>query len=126
MVLEKTKEKKNFRLKMEQLFKSADPDREFSIHEFERVCSIGEVKHWLGALGLDVSDATSVFQLMDVETETKGSLSQSEILKGVSRLKGPARSLDMYRFQDTMVTHLQSLQASVEALRSPRSPTYDL
>jgi len=50
------------------------------------------VKAWLGAQGLDASDATCLFELMD---DGSGELETQELVSGVAKLKGPARSLDL-------------------------------
>mmetsp|Transcript_12654 Transcript_12654/g.22720 ORF Transcript_12654/g.22720 Transcript_12654/m.22720 type:complete len:144 (-) Transcript_12654:22-453(-) len=65
---------------------------ELTFPEFADVCNEEQVKHWLGAQGLDVSDAKLLFDLMD---DGSGVLELQELVKGVAKLKGPAKSLDL-------------------------------
>merc|ERR1712014_291523 len=51
------------------------------------------VHHWFEGQGLNLSDADRVFELL--ETDGDGKLSVEEIVCGVFRLQGPARSLDL-------------------------------
>ncbi|CAJ1444677.1 unnamed protein product [Effrenium voratum] len=82
--------------KMKTLFAVADLDGSgrLELEEFERICQDESMKMWLSAMGLDVSDATAVFKLICEQLDGEN-LSARELVNGVSRLKGPARNIDM-------------------------------
>mmetsp|Transcript_61823 Transcript_61823/g.116896 ORF Transcript_61823/g.116896 Transcript_61823/m.116896 type:complete len:634 (-) Transcript_61823:106-2007(-) len=94
MVIEKTNEKAAFRKEMMRFMQHADTSHDggLTLAEFVRVCQDEHVKAWLGAQGLDASDATCLFELMD---DGSGELETQELVSGVAKLKGPARSLDL-------------------------------
>ena len=52
-----------------------------------------EVKNWLSAQGHDASDAEKLFGLMDSGDQK---ISAPDLIKAASRLKGPARSIDLH------------------------------
>mmetsp|Transcript_49127 Transcript_49127/g.116997 ORF Transcript_49127/g.116997 Transcript_49127/m.116997 type:complete len:1543 (-) Transcript_49127:199-4827(-) len=80
--------------KMNLLFEAADEDGNGLLDKEEFMQIVGEpsVQLWLSAMGLDSSDAENLFTLL---AEDKGSLTAEELVKGTSRLKGAARSLDL-------------------------------
>lgn len=80
--------------KMRTFFKAADSsgDGVLDLDEFSSILENEEIKQWLAAQGLSVSDATNLFQLID---DGDGELSADEVVKGVERLKGAARSIDL-------------------------------
>lgn len=81
--------------KMEALFALADEsgDGLLDYQEFMNILVKPEVKSWLAAQGLDVSDAELMFVLMDDGDEQ---ISADELVKAASKLKGPARSIDLH------------------------------
>merc|ERR1711966_165424 len=52
-----------------------------------------EVKTWLASMGLDTGDADALFEFMDKDKDRNVSI--DELIEGVSKLKGAARSLDL-------------------------------
>lgn len=80
--------------KMEALFQLADKDGSgmLDCSEFKEVVGDPAVKTWLGAQELDASDADTLFKLLD---NGDGHLTALELVQGVARLKGPARSIDL-------------------------------
>jgi hypothetical protein len=94
MVLEREKEVQTHLKKMSRLISMADSSGEGKVDkdEFMTIVQDKEVKHWLAAQGLDTSDAGNLFKLMD---DGSGDLSAAELVRGVSKLKGAARSLDL-------------------------------
>lgn len=94
MAMEATAAKQRFAKEMLSFMKHADRSNDGTLtrEEFETVLSDQAVKAWLGAQGLDASDASDLFELMD---DGSGTLESKELVQGVGKLKGPARSLDL-------------------------------
>merc|ERR1712137_245680 len=106
--------------KMSRFLREADKDGDGYIQE-------GEFKHyllmegpWLAAQGLDVQDDELLFNLLD---DGDGKLSPAEVARGISRLKGPARSVDMISLMH-MVSLLQE-KLTVIATRFEAITTYE-
>jgi len=82
--------------KIKTLFDMADSDGSgrLDMEEFVEVCEDTSMKIWLSAMGLDVSDAKGVFQLISEQLDSED-LSARELVAGVARLKGAARNIDL-------------------------------
>merc|ERR1712048_1383803 len=80
--------------KMHKLFEEADDsgDGILSREEFIQVVSTSSVKTWLASMELDAGDAETLWSLLD---DGDGHLTADELIKGVARLKGAARSIDL-------------------------------
>jgi len=94
MMRTKERERKLHRKKMAKLFKAADAsgDGKLDISEFRSILLSDEVKTWLAAQELSVRDADKLFSLLD---DGDSSLTSDELVRGVERLKGPAKAMDM-------------------------------
>merc|ERR1719491_885555 len=81
--------------KMTALFEAADADGngEVDIEEFRRILDNEDVATWLGAMNLAVTDPDQVFSLIDFDDG--GTLDAEEMVHGMSRLKGAAKSYDL-------------------------------
>jgi len=62
--------------------------------EMKDFCNDSRVQFYLTALGLDVNDTQRLFELIDENRD--GQLELDEFLEGCLRLKGMARSVDVY------------------------------
>lgn len=84
------------RLKMERFFHLADKssDGAIDIDEFREMTEHKEVSAWLQAMELDVSDPDKLFLLID-SSRRDGRITLEELIRGVGRLKGSAKSLDV-------------------------------
>jgi len=82
--------------KISALFAVADSDGSgrLDAEEFAEVCADPSVKVWISAMGLDVSNASTVFEQLTHQLGVED-LSAEELVVGVSRLKGSARNMDM-------------------------------
>lgn len=80
--------------KMRLLFAHADASQDgmVSLEEFRQVLSDPDLKTWLGSMDLDSSDVDQLFELLD---NGDGHLSVDELIKGVGKLKGAARGIDL-------------------------------
>jgi hypothetical protein len=95
--------------KMMRLFKEADTsgDGTIDLDEFKEVMSNDEVKMWLSSMELEVDDANALFSLVDVNNE--GELDAMTLARGIARVQGTARSIDMM----TVLSELRDLRASL-------------
>lgn len=82
--------------KMGALFAVADADGSGRLdkEEFEQVCQDPSVVTWLSAMGIDVSDASTVHALISERLGCED-LDALELVKGMSFVKGAARNIDM-------------------------------
>eukprot|EP00434_Breviolum_minutum_P006944 symbB.v1.2.006130.t1/scaffold365.1/size219215/5 len=83
--------------KMRQFFEEADTSRDGRIdfEEFQAIMQNKEVKIWLSAMELDVRDVRQLFDLLDRTGDSDGTLSAEELVMGIAKLRGPARSIDI-------------------------------
>eukprot|EP00929_Paragymnodinium_shiwhaense_P013917 TRINITY_DN121765_c0_g1_i1.p1 TRINITY_DN121765_c0_g1~~TRINITY_DN121765_c0_g1_i1.p1 ORF type:complete len:655 (-),score=146.97 TRINITY_DN121765_c0_g1_i1:120-2084(-) len=81
--------------KMRQLFHEADEscDGYLSFGEFQKIVEDKRVRTWLAAMELDIQDVAHAFRIIDMNGD--GQLSAEELVRGVARMKGHARSLDL-------------------------------
>eukprot|EP00928_Gymnodinium_smaydae_P054548 TRINITY_DN3829_c0_g1_i4.p1 TRINITY_DN3829_c0_g1~~TRINITY_DN3829_c0_g1_i4.p1 ORF type:complete len:508 (-),score=78.70 TRINITY_DN3829_c0_g1_i4:322-1845(-) len=82
--------------KMKALWTEADSggDGEITIDEWQQLLKDPGVKTWLASMELDARDARLVFELLDESND--GTVSFDELVVGVSKLKGAARSIDLH------------------------------
>jgi len=94
LIAKKEREMKKYANKMHSLFLEMDNsgDGYLSRAEFGRVCQDPRVQTWLSAMELELDDADLVYDLTD---DGNDKLSASEMVMGFSKLKGPARSIDI-------------------------------
>eukprot|EP00928_Gymnodinium_smaydae_P053622 TRINITY_DN3756_c0_g1_i1.p1 TRINITY_DN3756_c0_g1~~TRINITY_DN3756_c0_g1_i1.p1 ORF type:complete len:183 (-),score=33.02 TRINITY_DN3756_c0_g1_i1:248-796(-) len=80
--------------KMGRLFDFADEsgDGSITLDEWRDITNDPETKLWLASMELDVRDTDQLFLLMD---RGDGQLHRDQLAEGISRLKGPARSIDL-------------------------------
>lgn len=97
MLQQKQRDIKKHTRKMESFLYFADSSGDGVVdkEEFKGILENDEVKAWLAAQELSVGDASNLFSLLD---DGDGELSAEELVKGVARLKGAARSIDMAIF----------------------------
>merc|ERR1712137_1477867 len=80
---------------MGSLLRKADAsgDGTVSLDEFQTLLEDPTMRLWLSAQDIDVGDSALLFDLLD---NGDGELTANELCSGISRLKGPARSFDIY------------------------------
>lgn len=118
MLMQKERAVRTHTKKMQQLFKYADADGSGALdrEEWGAVVQQSEVKTWLAAMELDVRDADNLFTLIDDGDEA---LTAEELVKGVARLKGAARSIDVctmlheFRKQNDLILDLCNARPGV-------------
>ena len=96
MIAEKTKSSEVYLKHLDSLFTVLDDSGDGIIvrEEFEVALEQPRVRHWFGALEIDVSDVPRVFQLLD---DGDGETSKEEFITGLKKLRGVAQSIDMTR-----------------------------
>eukprot|EP00931_Biecheleriopsis_adriatica_P030328 TRINITY_DN17887_c0_g1_i3.p1 TRINITY_DN17887_c0_g1~~TRINITY_DN17887_c0_g1_i3.p1 ORF type:complete len:250 (-),score=58.38 TRINITY_DN17887_c0_g1_i3:36-785(-) len=118
MMRQKERERSLHIKKMSMLFKHADTsgDGVLDIDEFREVIELPSVQTWLAAMELGIKDHTSekLFRLIDDGDEE---LTAEELVRGVDKLKGPARSIDL-RFlmknQEVTAQEVRALKTMME------------
>merc|ERR1712139_342207 len=94
MIMQKERQIKAHIAKMSLLFQEADEtgDGRLSFKEFSEVVEDKNVDTWLKSMDIEVHDAKSTFNLID---NGDGYLTAEELVRGLARLKGCVRSMDM-------------------------------
>jgi len=94
MINEQAKRKHTYMNKLNNIFQMVDTQGKgtLSLDEFQTVMADSKVRSWLQVLEIEVHDASSLFHLLD---DGDGEVTYDEFLKGVMRLKGQARSIDV-------------------------------
>jgi len=94
MIIQKKRAMEEHKKKMEKLFARVDEsgDGVLSKDEFTKVMKDEWVKTWLSAMDLDTSHVERLWKLVD---DGDGNVTAGELVKGVSKLKGAAKSVDM-------------------------------
>lgn len=121
MVRQKERAANLHRAKMARLMREADAgnvDGTISREEWRKLVSDPQIKLWLASMELDAGDADHLFTLMDQQTD--GEMTLDELVGGVNRLKGAARSLDLITLMRDLhlildhVKHLEKLMKPPE------------
>jgi len=96
MMRQKERSSNLHEMKMRQLFMEADNDGDgfVSAEEWRELVSHPAVQLWLGSMDLDAADADGLYALIH-DLDQDGDLTMDELIRGVARLKGTARSYDL-------------------------------
>eukprot|EP00929_Paragymnodinium_shiwhaense_P037924 TRINITY_DN20118_c0_g1_i3.p1 TRINITY_DN20118_c0_g1~~TRINITY_DN20118_c0_g1_i3.p1 ORF type:complete len:739 (-),score=98.43 TRINITY_DN20118_c0_g1_i3:453-2669(-) len=96
MIMQRSRQMREHSARMEKFFHEADTSEDgyVTIDEFKEVLSDGRVHAWLSAQDIDIKDAELVFHLVAQGPDAR--LSAPELMCGLSRLKGSAKSMDMF------------------------------
>eukprot|EP00403_Amphidinium_massartii_P033243 CAMPEP_0178449998 /NCGR_PEP_ID=MMETSP0689_2-20121128/42870_1 /TAXON_ID=160604 /ORGANISM="Amphidinium massartii, Strain CS-259" /LENGTH=695 /DNA_ID=CAMNT_0020075395 /DNA_START=33 /DNA_END=2121 /DNA_ORIENTATION=- len=120
MVRQKERAMRTHTRKMRALFDKLDDsgDNLLDLEEFKAVVDGKDddedsrwIRTWLASMELDVSDVNTLYALLDESND--GRLTADELIDGISRLRGPARSIDMA----VQMREHRSMQAAVGELR---------
>jgi len=110
MIMSKERARKTHINKINALFGYADKDGNgvIDFNEFQTVFSDVRLRTWLAAMELDVRDTIQLFELLDVNCD--GVINVKELVDGVSRLKGTARSYDLASVERGNMKLMEDLQ----------------
>jgi len=92
MLIQKKRAQKRHEQKMMRLFNKAAVDEHLHRDGFVELLQDKSVRTWLAAQEIEARDGNLLFDLMDGGDQR---LSASELIKGLGRLKGTAKSLDL-------------------------------
>merc|ERR1711865_1310061 len=98
MVRQKVKSENVHRKNMQRLFESLDSDGIGTVtrKQFHRLSKFPAVSTWLASMDLQTTDFDTLFRLIDEDND--GEITFEEMMHGIGRLKGPARSIDLLTF----------------------------
>jgi len=94
-IAQKEKAAKLYSKELKTLFArlATSGDGSLSLTDLEGINSVPELKLWMGALDIDTRDPKGLFKLMDIDGDEK--VTFDEFLEAATRLKGPAKGIDM-------------------------------
>jgi hypothetical protein len=96
MVRQKEKAAQKHHRNMKDLFNALDGsgDGHVNLKEFCALATVPSVKAWLASMDIRTDDLETMFHLMD--GDKSGHITFEEMLSGMERLKGHARSVDLF------------------------------
>jgi len=127
MIMQKTRMIEKHKEQMTLLFKGADAsgDGNLSFDEFMTIVRDPFVKMWLSAMELSTDDVQLLFRLIGGDDMR---ISPEELIKGTARLKGAARSIDMFIVMEQygiIKDLMDGIQCSLMALPKEELTTAD-
>lgn len=105
------KHQAQYRKKLETLFKAADVTNDgfLELDEFMRLLEDEKMHLWLSQLQLEYHDLMELFQMID---SGDGRIDWKEFMDGAGRLKGQAKSMDVFRLETKVDAVMRSLKDS--------------
>jgi len=96
LVQENLRLKERYVRHMKEIFRQIDTDNsgEISINQIDRIFGSDELRQYLEAIEIEPCDARVLFKLLD--QNESGTIDIEEFCNGCMRLKGEAKSFDMY------------------------------
>jgi voltage-gated sodium channel len=124
VILKKKRENKKYAEKMHALFQKFDAsgDGYLTREEFRLIGNDPRIKTWLSAMELELHDAELVFDLAD---DGDGQLSAKEMVYGFSRLKGTARSIDIWALMSLTKKAMNKLDKVAQVELEMRNEMHD-
>merc|ERR1712137_461120 len=127
MIVQKRRMIHKHRTKMVKLLKETDRTSDGMVDraEFQTMLQDVNLKTWLAAQEVGCGDSDILFDFLD---GGDGEINQQEMIDGIQRMKGPARSIDVNALI-RMVVHidgmLEGLDDKVEGIEQILQPTTD-
>eukprot|EP00929_Paragymnodinium_shiwhaense_P123291 TRINITY_DN9697_c0_g1_i1.p1 TRINITY_DN9697_c0_g1~~TRINITY_DN9697_c0_g1_i1.p1 ORF type:complete len:402 (-),score=64.15 TRINITY_DN9697_c0_g1_i1:73-1278(-) len=105
--------------RMQQLLLEGDDSQDgyLNMEEFQNLLADKRVKKWLLAQEVEVHHVRAAFEMIDASGD--GRICPEELVRGIARLKGSARSVDVLMLMDK----LSGIEALVHELEQSRSAT---
>jgi len=125
MIQERLKQKRLYVSKLARVFEMVDTsgDGKLSEEEFAQVVSNPSVQTWLQVIDLEISDATALFNLL--LNDGAGEVTYDQFLRGIMRLRGQARSMDIISLMHANEKTLKAVELVQDQLRSARCARKD-
>lgn len=110
--------------KMKSLFEAADEtgDGVLDREEFIQVMTDPEIVNWLAAMDLQIADPNALFDMVIGEHDEEGTINAEQLVRGVGRLKGAARSTDMHTLSAEVKKLQQRLQGQMPRFSGSNLP----
>jgi len=124
MVLHNSQKSKRLKREISELFDVADTSADglLSFKELDDLLSHPKVLAWLAELGINPM-ATNV--LFDLLVDGDGMVDKDQFVKGISKLKGEARSQDLIPMAadcQRILAHCKTLRDTVDTIAASMSP----
>ncbi|CAE8632818.1 unnamed protein product [Polarella glacialis] len=108
----KQKDQVKYTQKVKSLFQSVDlsSDGTISFEEFALLVETPKLKFWMDQLELEYHDMLGLFEMLDDNGD--GEISMKEFSEGAGRLKGTAKTIDIWRLETKLEVLLTRLLAA--------------
>ncbi|CAE8609945.1 unnamed protein product [Polarella glacialis] len=129
---QKQKDQVKYTQKVKSLFQSVDvsSDGTISFDEFALLVETPKLKFWMDQLELEYHDMLGLFEMLDDNGD--GEISMKEFSEGAGRLKGTAKTIDIWRLEtklEVLLTRLLAAtstdSANLRPLRKSERPDLD-
>mmetsp|Transcript_84122 Transcript_84122/g.162347 ORF Transcript_84122/g.162347 Transcript_84122/m.162347 type:complete len:196 (+) Transcript_84122:53-640(+) len=117
MIMSKERARKTHIKKMARLFGHMDNTGKgfIDIHEFMNAIADSGLRTWLSSMEVEVRDTFQLFQLLDVDRD--GQITVQDLVDGISRLKGTAKSYDMVYLENLNIKLMKDVQLVQKELK---------
>ncbi|CAE8657427.1 unnamed protein product [Polarella glacialis] len=115
---QKQKDQVKYTQKVKKLFQSVDvsSDGVITFDEFAMLIENPKLKFWMGQLELEYHDLLGLFEMLD---DGDGEISLDEFVEGAGRLKGTAKTIDLWRLETKLEIMLTRLLANTSVPLRP-------
>eukprot|EP00930_Biecheleria_cincta_P071586 TRINITY_DN59076_c0_g1_i1.p1 TRINITY_DN59076_c0_g1~~TRINITY_DN59076_c0_g1_i1.p1 ORF type:complete len:610 (+),score=95.09 TRINITY_DN59076_c0_g1_i1:57-1832(+) len=122
LVEQEVAQKESYLRDFKKFFEALDVDGngDIEIHEVVEILDDPTLAAYLRVLGLEVHDAERLFRLLDADDS--GVVNLTEFLEGCMRVKGVARSIDMYAVMAECRRTNSTLETVLKILTHEKSP----
>merc|ERR1711953_495955 len=120
-VMQAQRKKTAYLQKLWDVFKELDSndDGKITWHEFETLFHEERMRTWLTTLEIDVTDLHELFRILD---DGDGCIGLEEFIRGVGRVRGQARSMDLIAVQKQVLLIHQKLDGYNKRQDSSKTP----
>ncbi|CAE8628400.1 unnamed protein product [Polarella glacialis] len=121
---QKQKDQVKYTQKVKKLFESVDvsSDGLITFDEFAVLVDNPRLKFWMGQLELEYHDLLGLFEMLD---DGDGEISLDEFVKGAGRLKGTAKTIDLWRLETKLEIMLTRVLAATSSAAATLRPLLD-
>jgi len=115
-ILKKERAREVYIEKMREIFNEIDDSEDglVSKEEFHQLVTDPIMRNWLSTMDLEVTELETVFKLLD---DGDGAIAVDEFIKGVSRMRGQAKAIDVVNLvalTKRMDTRLESIALKMD------------